>query len=258
MRDARDAGPVTLDPNLRADGLREALSKPPLLGARALSLRDQGRDGAFLAALLNTPGISTVELLDLSSNPIGVEGAEALGSRPLLALRTLDLSETALGDAGAEALAGATWPSLGALALDTAGVGPDGGRALAHMAALRGVAALSIAGASDLWDGGPKPFLGPRGFAALVSSPNLANLRELRVPLNAVGDEGARALAQATHLTALRAVDLRANDIGDAGATALIGAPHLRGLEHLDLRDNPLSDDVKAALRGHFGDQVAL
>lgn len=210
-----------------------AAAEPPDPEARALSLADQGRDAASLAGLLAGPETAEIEVLDLSSNPIGDEGAEVLARAHL--------------------------PKLTTLRLDLCGLGRRGGEALADMAALDGVKTLSISGASDLWEGhGKKPFLGPKGFAALVSSPHLATLEELNASLNAIGGGGARALARATHLAALRRVDLRANDIDDDGAAALIGAPHLEMVEILDLRDNPLSKQMEDALRARFGVRVLL
>ena len=136
-------------------------------------------------------------------------------------------------------------------------MGADGGCALAE-ADWPALKRLSVAGASDLWERGPKPFLGSHGFAALVGSSALAGLEELSVPLNAVGSKGAKALAKASQLTALKAVNLRANDIDDAGAEALLNAPQLAGLERLDLSDNPISEAMKARLRERFGDRVKL
>ena len=246
---------VTLTSTITQDALPSAFAAPPWSETRALSLRDQPRDAGFLHALFAQPAMAHLEQLDLSGVAVGRDGAEALAGATLPSLRVLTLSDSALGDAGAQALAKARLPALEELRLDQAGLGADGGCALAE-ADWPALKRLSVAGASDLWERGPKPFLGSHGFAALVGSGALAGLEELSAPLNAVGSKGAKALAKATQLTALKVVNLRANDIDDAGAEALLGAPHLAGLERLDLSDNPISSAMKARFRERFGDRV--
>lgn len=246
-----------LDPTVTAATLPAAVEMLP--DAEELDLHDQDRDGAFLAVLLAQPALRNTRVLNLSGNPLGPEGARAIaGSAQLAALADLDLSNTGLGDEGARALGEATLPALRTLRLDQCGIGDAGARGLTELDTLRHVATLSMAGTADLWDEhGKRPFLGPKGFSALVGAPMEA-LVELRVPLNAVGDGGARALAQARQLGALKVVDLRANQIGDSGAQALLDAPQLAEIQELDLRDNPISEAMKVALRGRFQDRVQL
>lgn len=252
-----ERGWMLLPMSVTTETLPSDFAGPPWAGVKRLSLRDQPRDAALLARLFAEPSLATLEALDLSGVPVHADAADALARATLPALRELVLSSTALGDEGAEALAKAALPALEDLSLDQAGVGAEGGCALARADWPR-LKRLSIAGASDLWETGPRPFLGSRGFAALVGAPGLAGLEELRAPLNAVGSKGAKALARAGQLSQLKVLDLRANDIDDPGAEALLDAPQLAGLARLDLADNPISDAVKARFRERFGERVRL
>lgn len=217
-----------------------------------LRARDQGRDAAFVAALVATK--APIGGLDLSGNPLGVTGAEALSSGGLDALSTLILADTDLGDGGIAALSTASFPALHTLVLDQCGVSRAGAGALARGPLLAPVRALSISGLSDLAeDEHSGPFLGPQGMVALARSANLDGLEELSVPLNAVGDRGAEAIATAPGLGSLRRLNLRANEIGDRGAKAILSSSTLTKLEHLDLTDNRISEDVIARLRERFG-----
>lgn len=86
------------------------------------------------------------------------------------------------------------------------------------------------------------------GFAWLVGSPHLANLRALRVPFNAIGNVGIEALWQAESLTSLAELDLAATDsynrynedpvIDTIGVRSLATWPGLRNVRSLTLSGN--------------------
>ena len=75
------------------------------------------------------------------------------------------------------------------------------------------------------------------GARLLARWPRLANLRDLDLSRNEIGDEGAVALAESPHLTNLRRLSLTGNRITESGKRTLAGSPLYRHTA-LDLRDN--------------------
>src|SRR5262245_40508728 len=97
----------------------------------------------------------------------------------------------------------------------------------------------------DLNDGNR---IGSKGVEALMESPHLANLRELKLGRNALGSPSARAIAESRHVRGLRLLKLERNDMFDDGLRFLAVSPHLAGLELLDLERTRTGDDGVKAL----------
>ncbi len=114
------------------DRVGRLLAGSGLLGRlRGLSLAHAQMSATGLAALVGSPAAEGLEELDLSFNPLGVEGARVL-ARSLPRLGELNLSRTRLGNEGAAILAESGLLSrLRALDLSLDQVGPEGGLALA-------------------------------------------------------------------------------------------------------------------------------
>ena len=175
---------------------------------RELRLNDNGRltaDGS--AALAEAPGLSGLELLDVSANDIGPAGVRAVIDSPYLGrLHTFAVHSNRIGDTGAEALAGSELLA----------------RMLAHEPK------LMLRGCG----------IGPAGMRALAASPHLTAARELDLTGNNLGDDGTRELAESECLPNLRRLVLMRNRIADAGARALAFSPVMAGLDFLDVSSN--------------------
>lgn len=201
-----------------------AASEPGMLSRLSLPYhRLRHDDVEHLCAL---PVMHELQHLDLSDNPLGVEGATALAESGIVrTLRTLNLSKTRPGVPGVKTLV-------------------ESGRP----------AGLRMLDLSD-------NLLGPVAVKVLASCGSLRGLRVLNLTNNLVGDAGASALAASRTLAGLLELDLRDADIGDAGAHALAESPHLENLLRLDLRtrdDRSFSNAAREALLGRFGDRVCL
>jgi len=90
--------------------------------------------------------------------------------------------------------------------------------------------------------------IGDAGVGNLVGSPNVSELRALRIDSNMLVDRDAAAIAESPHLGALRELSLRDNKLGAAGATALARSPRLAQLVELDLSGNAIGDVGAVAL----------
>jgi len=92
-------------------------------------------------------------------------------------------------------------------------------------------------------------YLTADGFTALVRSPHLRSLADLRLRGTGIGDRGIIALADSPMLARLRALDLEQGCVTDVGARALAAGPAVRGLRKLRLTHNGLTAAGVAALR---------
>jgi len=97
----------------------------------------------------------------------------------------------------------------------------------------------------DLNDGNR---IGSKGVEALTSSPQLANLTELKLGRNALGSPSARAIAESRHVRGLRLLKLERNDMFDDALRFLAESPQLAGLEVLDMERTRTGDDGVKAL----------
>jgi uncharacterized protein (TIGR02996 family) len=201
-----------------------AAREPGELSRLALPLNRLDRDDA--EHLFALPVTRNLQQLDVSDNPLGVDGVTALAeSGAVHGLRVLNLSKTRPGVPGVKALVEAG-----------------------------GLAGLRLLDLSD-------NLLGPVAVKALAGCVGFRGLRALNLSSNLVGDSGAAALAEARALAGLLELDLRDADVADAGAVALAESPFLDNLLRLDLRNRDgreLGSAARAALVERFGDKVCL
>ena len=267
--------------HLGVAGVRAVVASTHLesLEELVLAYNDLGDEGAeVLGAAMHLPRL---RVLDLGGNAIGAAGFRTLaGSALLERIEVLDVSDNALDDRAVyEALyashapmlvrlrlhhTGCQGPCLAALLgsplcrqlveLGLTGVDARGAAMLAASGNVSRLEVLHLLGESDL---GGQGYLGPRGAQALAASPHLGRLRELRLPLNAIGDVGAEALAHAAQVHP-RVLGLRANDIHDRGARAFAVPRVARRLERLDLSDNRITPGGATELRHRLGERVVL
>lgn len=267
--------------HLGVTGVRAVVASTYLesLEELVLAYNDLGDEGAEV--LGNATHLPRLRVLDLGGNAIGAPGFRALaGSTLLERIEFLDVSDNALEDRAAyEALYASHAPMLVRLYLHQTGcqgscleallrsplsrqlielglTGVDA-RGATMLAASRNVSRLEVLhllGESDL---GRHGYIGPSGAKALAASPNLGHLRELWLPLNAIGDVGAEALARAVKVRP-RVLGLRANDIHDRGARAFAMPRVARRLERLDLSDNRITPGCAAQLQDRLGERVGL
>jgi uncharacterized protein (TIGR02996 family) len=175
---------LTLDgPDLSAHeaGL---LASAPLDALTHLHL-DADLDAEAVGLLAASPRLAGLRWLDLSSNPMGDEGAAALAASPhLRGLAYLDLGYCEIGPRGAAALAAS--PNLARLRY------------------------LSLT----------RNELGDDGVRALAASPHLGELRVLELVGVEAGEEGLRSLARSRGMGNLRRLEIYYNEFESADAVA--------------------------------------
>jgi uncharacterized protein (TIGR02996 family) len=177
-------------------------------------------------------------------------------------LRSLDLSWNRIGNAGAGTLAAArSLRNLTALNLHACKLRADGGVSLGSSQHLAGLTRLNLC-ANALYDKGVEGLtrskhlwgltdldvgwfnnVGPRGAAALATSPRMVQLVRLKLDHNRLRERGATALGDGG-LPVLRSLDVSFNNIGDAGAAALLTSTALPCLHTLNLAGNELTAAV--------------
>jgi hypothetical protein len=234
-------------PMYQADvrGVAALLGSPGLATLEHLDLHgmryagvEVGLGDAVARAVADATQLGRLRRLDLSYNRLTADGMEALaGAAHLSGLTHLGLSDNPLGDAGVEALSRAAWASLGSLELTAVGLSDPGAAALSGMGPL---VHLDLGGEGILDEAANR--IGPMGAAALAAAPNLAGLESLVLQCNPLGDEGVRALAESLHLGGLHTLDLADVSMTDEGVQALVGAPWSAGLTSLNLGYNELGD----------------
>jgi uncharacterized protein (TIGR02996 family) len=92
--------------------------------------------------------------------------------------------------------------------------------------------------------------LGDIGAGVLAACPNLARLASLDLSRNDVGPEGGAALAAWRHGARLAVLSLWGNRLSDPGVQALASSPRLAGLTTLDLGRNAVGDAGVRTLAG--------
>jgi hypothetical protein len=197
-------------------------------------LQDEG-----VIALAKLPFLPRLRSLWLSYNRVGEDGARALAAAPLSSLEVLQLTSNPLGDAGVGALARSSyWPRLTRLELGSVSIGVVGLGALARGKPPLALESLSLAHNA----------IGDLGLAALASSPALANLRHLHLSAAGVGPVGVRALVGSPHPKELETLDLLNNTLTDAAAVALAGWPGAASLRDLLLTGTGITATGATAL----------
>lgn len=219
-------------------GLAALLGAPYLSGLRTLRMAQNGLTAAGVVLLGGAP--PELADLDLSVNPIGPPGAQALVTTlPRLRLTTLSLADCDLdGAALAAILAAAPVPLTG---FNIAGnpVRDDGASQLAATTSAVRLERLDVSRCG----------LAAAGWLTLAGWPVLGRLRALAADSNGLGDASGPALAEAvTRLPALECLRLRDNGLGVGTCAALAASGWTTRAVSLDLSLNELGDDGVGAL----------
>jgi uncharacterized protein (TIGR02996 family) len=177
---------------------------------RGLAINSQRLNGNRAAVLLSAPVLSGLRALDISFNPLGDQGAiEVAENTELAGLRRLKAEDTQMTVDGLAALSRASFFSrLEDLNLARNWLGPGAGAMLARCESL---VELDLRGSG----------IGDEGITAIAASPGMARLEGIVLNDNQIGVGGATALIQSPHLGKLRDVRvLIGNHVPPASDTA--------------------------------------
>jgi uncharacterized protein (TIGR02996 family) len=195
-------------------------SCPSLQRLRTLELPTSRITGTGVSALLASPYLKKLAVLDLSQNSVRQLDPVLLGGAQASSLRVLDLT---------------SWRKSGA---DVA--------TLAGCPALRGLIWLNLESNK----------LNDQAVQALSRTTGLPRLAVLNLLYCHIGDRGAVALANWSELAGVRCLHLNGNDFGPDGARALAASPHLPEVRHLCIDAQKIGVNGLAALRRRFGRAV--
>jgi uncharacterized protein (TIGR02996 family) len=218
---------------------------PLLARLSGLDLAGNKLQAAEVRSLLS-PRLSGLRRLDLSDNPLGPGGVQALtASAHLTGLRRLALRNVEMGEGGARALSGhIDYPLEYAASVNLAGlvaldlrenmIYEEGVAELTHSPHLAGLTELSL---SPIWG---------KDSEALQESRYLRNLTTLRIS----GDfsEGIPLLLHSPFVKRLRVLDLSDTGATERDAEEIADCRHLGELQHLNLGHNAIGDDGVRAL----------
>lgn len=244
---------------------------------KLLNLRQNKLDGELLGRLLQGPAWQGLYALDLSQNPLGRRGAQALIEAKLPSLKRLWLGGSAIGAAGLTRLNdSALFTQLERLDLSELELSLDSALELNVSASWSKLTHLSLrrnrlsihALRALLCAIGPHAAiesldlsfcaLDLRSIEELAQSALLRSVSSLDLSGNTLGDEGLALLLKSPHLEQLRVLKLHYNSITDASVPSLVQWPRLGTLERLELWFNELSASQRAALRQHPSLSAAL
>ncbi len=214
------------------------------LRLRRLALAACGLDGTASAELL--AGV-VLDRLDLSDNPIGVDGARSLSMAPAVSrLLELAMDRCGLGARGLGALVEALG-GLRSLSVASNRLGDDGvGLLVANGARMPRLETLVL----DDND------ISSDGAASLATSALARHLVSLSLDHNPLGDRGAETLASGASWHALTELGMRHTEIGGAGAATLETAETLGSVQRVDLSENVIAGG--ADMHSLHQDHVAL
>jgi len=252
---------------LRAEGARALMRAPRLAAVEALALETCELPPNAVGAIVEAPCWRTLRTLDLSKNPIGVDGLLAFAEAPAPPhLHTLRLADADLhADAGG-ILASIEWlPSLLAFDLSRNELGgravpvakrlaAPGSRTRKLALGRMGLDAAGAAALAPLWERlvhlelEDEP-IGDAGLAALVTE-GASALHTLALRGCGLTDASIALLAGRAKLPRLHALSLRDGRFGPAALARLVASPLAHGLRSLDLRECQLSADAAAVLAG--------
>ena len=152
-----------------ADGLATEVRTQLASGGTRVELRDRGITRESLRELLKLEELRTVTELDLSGNPLGVDGAEDLArASDLRSLRVLRLERCQLGYVGAKALAALlALPELRELHVASNEFGDTGAAAMVYTDKLLQLEVLDLRH-NGISDQGGKRFLESDGLGPQV------------------------------------------------------------------------------------------
>lgn len=221
-----------------APGGMAVASAPFARRLRDLSLRDNGLGDAGLAALLGSHHLSGLRRLDVAQNGLTAAAMSLLGSAPH-ELTDLDLSHNPLGREGAQAIAQAL-PRVRLRSLHVVDCGFDGADLAALLAGGGGRIERLDAGRNAVGAGGA------RELGATVGAAALQALDLARADLRA---QGILELGRAAHLKGVRALTLDGNGLDDASGPDVVRALDLLpNLQELHLAENGLGPATAVAL----------
>jgi uncharacterized protein (TIGR02996 family) len=217
----------------------------------ALSFSDHlTLDDARLVRLLESPHLNRIRELDLSYSPFTEQGARVLaGTAALANLRILKLNRVFVGDLGVQAiLASGHLAALDHLEVRGTGLTPTISPFLATSAVIANLTDLAV-GLNELGN------TGVRSLLALRNS-HPWPLTALHLEGTQIDSLGVRALAGASQLANLKSLDLADNPISDSGADALATSPHLTKLTELNLGGTNITPAARQRLTARFGNRV--
>ena len=201
----------------------------------SITLKDTYADDTFIKILCSSLIKPCLKMLHVSNN----NGVVAQTGGPSISLQVLDVSFNAIGDDGAEALAEAlhTNNSLQVLNVSNNVISVDGAKVLAGALHVNKTLKTLHLRCNKI---------GAEGAVSLSEAlVHNQTLQKLDVSCNHIGVNGARALGKALHTNnSLQVLNVSHNDIGVAGAKALADALHVnKSLKTLHLRGNKISAD---------------
>ncbi|KAH7036113.1 hypothetical protein BKA57DRAFT_429798 [Linnemannia elongata] len=182
-------------------------------------MRTEGAETLTLAeALEELRTNSTLTSLNLRSNKIGDDGAQALSEalKTNSTLTTLDLYNNSIGPNGAQALSKAlkTNSTLTTLNIHRNRIGPDGAQALSEALKTNSTLTTFNLSFNRIGNNGAQAL-----FKALQTNSTLSTLD---LSFNLIGDDGTQALSEALKTNStLTTLNLEFNPIGDNGTQAL-------------------------------------
>ena len=190
--------------------------------------------------------LDQLTILCLGDNGITTKGVEALVSSPALShLEVLDLhSNVRIGNAGLRAIASSHWRGLRSLDLINTGITLEGAEALASSPVLQNITDLRLSNNE----------LGPGVVDALLRSPNLGPLRRLELSGCSLDTSAVRALAESPKLTNLEILRIGFNNLSKPAADALLQSPYLENLTQLEVTKASFSQQSIRQLRKRFED----
>lgn len=255
-----------------------------------LSSNMMSEDG--LGPLDEVHGRAHLRRLNLARNGLG-RRMDALARSTLSdSLQVLDVSDNPLGDSGIRRMAAGDWGQLEHLVCRGCEVGALGARVLGRSGWMSGIKSLDLSHNTlfqpterqhmpDHTWGIERLALASTGMRAqdvedIFVGLRWSGLQTLSLGFNVLGDDGLDALARAhdvwnhlEHLSverchlklnrvptlptgvALRSLDLSGNVVDVDGLLALLSQPAMQRLERLSLKHCGLDDDAVAALLGH-------
>jgi Ran GTPase-activating protein (RanGAP) involved in mRNA processing and transport len=217
--------------HLRASGVKMDAVSPLLSHKRRAKLETlilwDNQLGASLGnALVSARSWPNLHRLDIGSNNLRGEGLEklALLAAPKLEILQLDWNAFPPGDQSARWLSKGSerWPRLKKLYMGSNGLDSASVKVLSQASSLQGLEALSL-------ENNP---LDDDALEALVKSPVLANLKELKLSRTGITGEGCAHFEQAS-FAGLELLDIGRNAVGPACARSIARAPFMPTLAAL-------------------------
>ena len=187
--------------------------------------------------MVNSPNLSQLRVLNLQANPIGDEGAKAIGDNKYMQnLTKLNIGETGITYEGAHSIASSKYLKNLTSLIMSDNIEDQGAKSIAESEFMANLTSLSLITC----------FLTDEGATVLASSPFMTNLTSLTLTDNNIGYIGAYALARSIYMTNLKELDLENDElIVDTPIQELLfaGVPCLaiqKGNEQLSLQQKQL------------------